>query len=57
MIASCRETQAVHEGAFESGLSAWMRGEQGADAVAAGRIFAETIHMWRAVLKSKFKND
>lgn len=56
MIASCRATQAAHEGYFEQGLSAWMRGEESAEAVAAGRLFAETMIMWRALLRSKMQD-
>jgi hypothetical protein len=36
-------------------LAAWIRGDDSEDAEAAGLIVAETILMWRAVLRSKFK--
>jgi hypothetical protein len=32
-----------------------MRGEEGPDAVAASRIVAETIIMWRAIMNSKLE--
>ncbi len=55
MIDSARVDQAQHEGYLALGISSWMRGEDGPDAVAASRIVAETVLMWRAVLKSKFE--
>lgn len=37
------------------GLAAWMRGEDGPDVEATRLVLAETLLMWRAVLKSKMK--
>jgi hypothetical protein len=53
MIDSARADQAQHEGLLADGISRWMRGEDGPEAVAASRIVAETIIMWRVILNSK----
>jgi hypothetical protein len=55
MIASCRADQADHEGYLAEGMSSWMRGEDGPQAVAASRIVAETFLMWRAIMNSKLE--
>lgn len=55
MITSCREAQAGHEGALAVGITAWMSGDDGPEAIAASRIVAETIIMWRRILESKFE--
>lgn len=55
MIASSRIAQAQHEGHFAHGISSWMRGDDGPDAVAASRIVAETLIMWKRLLDSKFE--
>ncbi len=57
MIASCRADQTQHEGYLADGITQWMRGEDGPPAVAASRIVAETLIMWRAVLRSKFSQE
>jgi len=43
------------EGDFADGLRAWVRGDDTTEAEAAGALLAETILMWRAVLKTKVK--
>lgn len=55
MITSARADQAQHEGYFAAGITSWMRGEDGPSAIAASRIVAETVLLWRTVLKSKFE--
>ena len=55
MITSCRITQVQHEGALAAGITEWMAGADGPSAVAASRIVAETIIMWRAILNSKLE--
>ena len=55
MITSARVDQAQHEGYLAAGLTAWMRGEDGPEAVAASRIVAETIQLWRVILESKIQ--
>jgi hypothetical protein len=55
MITSSRALQAGSEEMLALGITSWMSGAAGPDAVAASRIVAETIIMWRAVLKSKFE--
>lgn len=55
MIASRRVVLAAHEGFFAHGLTEWMAGDEGPDAIAASRIVAETFIMWRRVLLDKFK--
>jgi hypothetical protein len=55
MITSSRSDQSQHEGYLALGITAWMRGEDGPDAVAAGRIVAETILLWRRIMESKFE--
>lgn len=57
MIASCRADQTQHEGYFAEGISHWMHGENGPDAIAASRLVAETILMWRRLLISKFDQE
>jgi len=55
MIEVARADQVRHEGFLAAGITSMMRGEDGPSAVAAGRILAETVIMWRAVLQSKFE--
>lgn len=55
MITSCRAAQVAHEGVLASGITAWMQGDTGPEAVAASRLVAETFLMWRRVLESKFQ--
>jgi hypothetical protein len=53
MITSCRITQAGHEGELAAGMTEWMRGDESPNAIAASRIVAETILLWRVILNSK----
>ncbi len=55
MIDSARATQAAHEGHLAIGIASLIRGEDGIEAVAAGRVIAETIIMWRTLLDSKLQ--
>ena len=55
MINSARDAQLAHEGLFAEGITAMMRHEDTADSVAASRIVAETVLMWRLICKSKMK--
>lgn len=55
MITSARVALAQHEGELAVGLRAWALGDEGPNAVAAGRILAETIIMWRTILNSKLE--
>lgn len=55
MITSARADQVRHEGNLAAGITAWMSGEGGPGAVAASRIVAETIIMWRTWLDSKME--
>lgn len=66
MIAEARETQAGHDGELAHGLTLWLAAihkgpnengviEMPPDAEGAAGIVAETIIMWRAIMKSKFK--
>lgn len=55
MIDSARVAQAQHEGHLADGISSWMRGEDGPNAIAAGRIVAETIIMWRAIMNTRIE--
>ncbi len=55
MIDSCRLDQVQHEGYFAEGITMWMRGEDGPQAIAASRIVAETLIMWRRILSTKFE--
>lgn len=55
MIASSRVEQLQSEILLEGGISDWIRGEEGPNAVAAGRILAETLIYWHRVLKGKMQ--
>ena len=55
MITSSRIAQAENECLFAEGISAWMRGEESPSAVAASRLVAETIVMWRVIMNSKLQ--
>lgn len=55
MIASARIAQTENEVIFADGITAWMRGEDGPSAVAASRLVAETIIMWRVIMNSKLQ--
>ncbi len=55
MIAASREAQMGNAGEFAEGRSAYMRGDDGPDAEAAGIIEADTIIMLNKWLRSKFK--
>ncbi len=55
MIDSCRRDQVRHEGRLASGITSWMRGDDGPGAIAASRIVAETVIMWRILLDSKLQ--
>lgn len=55
MIDSARVAQAQHEGYLLHGIRSLVRGEDGPEAEAAGRILAETLLMWRAILNSKIE--
>ncbi len=57
MIASCRADQTQHEGSLAAGITDWIRGENGPGAVAASRIVAETIIMWRVIMRSKLTQE
>ncbi len=57
MIDSARADQAKHEGHLAAGITEWMRGESGPNAVAASRIVAETIIMWRAEWRSNHRQE
>lgn len=57
MIASCRADQTQHEGYLADGITQWMRGEDGPSAVAASRIVAGVVIMWRRIMRSKFSED
>ncbi len=48
MIDSARAVQAQHEGHLLAGVRALVRGDDGPEAEAAGRILCETLIMWRA---------
>lgn len=47
MIDSCRQDQTKHEGYLADGLTSWLRGENGPEAMAASRVVAETFLIWR----------
>lgn len=53
MIASSRIDLVQSEALFADGFMQWAQGEDGPNAVAAARIFAETFLWWRMILKSK----
>ncbi len=55
MIDSSRQGQERNEGRLASGITSWMRGEDGPDAIAAGRIIAATIIKWDIILDSKLE--
>ncbi len=55
MIASSRIDQAQNEVLLADGLTQWFGGDEGPNAVAAGRILAETVLMWRKILESKLQ--
>ena len=55
MIASSRIDQAQNEALFAEGIAAFVRGDEGPQAVAAGRVLAETIIMWRVIMNSKLQ--
>ncbi len=57
MIDSSREDQAQHEGCLAAGISSWMRGENGPEAISASRVVAETILMWRAEWRANNKQE
>ncbi len=57
MIDSARVDQAQHEGCLAAGITEWMRGESGPDAIAASRVVAETIIMWRAEWRANNKQE
>ncbi len=57
MITSCRADQTQHEGYLADGITQWMRGEDGPSAVAASRVIAETVIMWRVLMRSKLCQD
>lgn len=55
MIQDARAAQLESPGEFAGALSSWMAGGRDVDEEAASIIVAETMHMWRKVLESKFK--
>jgi hypothetical protein len=55
MIASSRIDQAQNEVIFADGIAAFVRGETHPQAVAAGRLLAETVIMWRVIMNSKLQ--
>lgn len=57
MIASSRVDLAKSEALLADGMTAWFRGDEGPSAVAAGRIVAETVLMWRIILESKINRS
>ncbi len=55
MIASSRLAQVQNEVLLADGMTSWFRGDDGPNAIAASRIVAETILMWRLILESKIQ--
>lgn len=55
MITSARVDLARSEALLADGMVDWFRGEQSPNAIAAGRIAAETVIMWRRIMQSKFE--
>lgn len=55
MIDSARVDLARSECSLADGLLQWVHGDEGPNAIAAGRILAETVIMWRVVLRSKLQ--
>lgn len=46
-----------NERRLAEGITMWMRGEDGPDAVAASQLVAETIIMWRMILETKIQKN